>query len=172
MKNSLTITLIAIFFVSLSSCSHSQPSQDDFGCHEQLSEFGNVEIVGSFAHDLGCIYETMTIDGKQYAYDQGVKILAAQHFSSKNDDIMINLVNRLYFQHSHIVFSEEESFTAEGQSFVAPTIVRKNKTIVIECWVKEPAQMQPIDGFSYCTITIHDNGKIEHTSGRSFSHEF
>ena len=70
MKKTIAYTFIALttlFAGSSIACKNEVPSHDP-ECHALLEQFGDVEIFGGFAFDLGCIFDHMTIDGKKYTY--------------------------------------------------------------------------------------------------------
>ena len=67
----INYTLLIVFFgASCNSIGNNR--QYDPDCSSKILEFGNVEILGSFADNLGCMYTTMTINGYYYEYYEGV----------------------------------------------------------------------------------------------------
>ncbi len=129
-------------------------------CHEKLDQFGKVEIFGSFAYDLGCRYSQMKIDGKNYDYKEGTTILAKRIVKREKTNLLIELIDVVYLQHSSVMTQEGDNFTKTKSKFQSPECKKVESGYSIKAWIHEPAQSQPIEHFSLMEFEISPDGVI------------
>jgi len=173
-----TIALICLLLGSATACtegimggSGEATNGGDPECHREMTEFGDVEIFGSFANDLGCMYDVMKIDGKKYDYSDGTKILAKRFVKSGDSEKLVRLIDKIHLQHSDLMTRADDSFTEENKTFTVPKIVKVGSGYKLTAWIREGAQMIPVDEYDLVNYTISVKGVITGKILESFSHD-
>ena len=171
MKKVLNINYAFLIIFFGTSCNYIGNNKNyDPDCSRKMLDFGNVEIMGSFADNLGCMYTTMSINGHYYEYYEGVKILAKEIFHTKDNDKMVRLIDKIYLQHSTIVKDSNEDFKLENITY-SPIKVSINKQgYTIKCWVLKHASMIPVQKYELLEFRIDRNGNIAQKAITGFSH--
>ena len=177
MKKTINLSIVAVTCLLLGStiaCTERNSEEilnGDPKCQREMTDFGDVEIIGDFAHDLGCMYTIMRIDGKKYDYSEGTKILAKKLVESYDSELLIKLIDRIHLQHSDLMTRVDDSFTEENKTFSAPIIEKSGSGYKLTAWVREGAQSLPVDEYDLVTYTISANGVITGKILESFSHD-
>ena len=167
--NNISYTLLIIFFGA--SCNYiSNDKYYDPDCSRKMLDFGDVEIMGSFADNLGCMYTTMSINGYYYEYYEGVNILAKEIFHSKDKDKMVKLIDKIYLQHSTIVKESNDDFRLENMAYSPIKVSCDKQNCTIKCWVLEHASMIPVQEYELIEFRIDRNGNITQKEITGFSH--
>lgn len=165
-----TSLLLFLVFIGLSCRNIDTNNYYDPECSIEMKEFGDVEIKGSFANDLGCIFTTMYINGYYYEYYEGVQLLAAEIFRRKDKNKMVELIDKVYLQHSSIIKKSNDDFKTEDIQFAPVMISTDGQDYTITCWVLEHASMIPIHEYELVVFRIDRNGNIKQNRIKSFSH--
>ena len=160
--------LIVVFGASCNSIGNNR--QYDPDCSNKMLEFGNVEILGSFADNLGCMYTTMSINGYYYEYYEGVQILAKEIFHTGDKDKMVKLIDKIYLQHSTIVKESNEDFKLESMIYSPIKVSSDKRNYTIKCWVMDHAAMIPVQEYELLEFRIDRNGNIKKKPITGFSH--
>ena len=147
-------------------------SMDNYECHEELTMFGEVEIYGSFASDLGCVFSEMVINGKKFTYTEGTAHLMKGLVKAKDSTKIIALIDRVYLQHEKIIEHETGVFEEYEVSYTYPYLAETATGYKLEAWILIPAQMIPEEHYELCEFTISKAGIISQKSMNRFTRSF
>lgn len=110
-------------------------------CIIEVQEFGNLFVMGFFAHDRGCSVNSMFFEGNELPGDhsKAVEIMSKNDFSKDSEklvnDYHINVANTF----KTVVWSINEDF--DESQFKEPTTYTEDGKVISVLWIQRPSGM-------------------------------
>jgi hypothetical protein len=120
---SITLLLLDIALISA-----------DPECKQELKSFPAVVRTGYYIDDLGCYYETLTNDGKDYPYKDRKKVFAKGMFLKKGDNHYVNYINQVFYHNDRMMGSSADWFGKPTFKFSIPTVTNEGANYIIKGW--------------------------------------
>jgi len=146
---SITLLLLAISLISA-----------DPECKDELKSFPGVIRTGFFVNDLGCRYQTLTIDGKEHPYKDGAKILAKRMFLKKGHNQYVNYVNQVFYHNDRMMENSNDWFDKSTFKFSIPTVTKEGANYVVKGWVSVDGNMDPRTTYLLQSIIFSPDGNV------------
>jgi len=146
---SITLLLLAISLISA-----------DPECKDELKSFPGVIRSGSYVDDLGCYYETLTIDGKDYTYTEGKKILVKRMFLKKGYNQYVSFVQQVFYHNDNMMDQANDDFNKSKYTFSIPKVTQEGANYVVKGWVSRDGNMDPRTTYMLQTIIFSPDGNV------------
>ncbi|MFZ5554563.1 MAG: hypothetical protein ACOZCO_15695 [Bacteroidota bacterium] len=187
MKNYFLISIVLLFFSCSSSEEKKKNNLPDLStdeavvkevnkgrentiekediCIERPEAFKDLILVGFFADDRGCMFETAFYKNEKIDVEKASSQILIDNGWEKREnkaDLALEWVTNVSALWETVVSERPEYFDTTGEHvFSAPEIqLQENGGVIIKTWIKEPAGMAPEDEYYLLRIDFSDKGKI------------
>jgi hypothetical protein len=138
-------------------------------CIERPDATKNIIVIGMFAHDRGCAFDSVFVKGKRFVGKEEATKAALNFFGwSKGDDearsaIAMNWTTNYLLKFSHPLRKPTHHFNQpDTRPFQEPQVkTNKDRGIVVSLWVQQPAGMQPITYYDLLEFSYGNDGTLK-----------
>lgn len=155
---------LAVAVVALLTIAGAAPSTaraDAPRCERAADGFDGVTVVGSFASDLGCVWQAYILDGQKHALMDAGVLLGRRGWSDtgKRVELARSFVHGVLLDRGTLLERAPDGFTGK---FVAPhATAAGDGSVLFAGWRRLPAGMKPGTRYARVEIYFASDGNIK-----------
>lgn len=138
-------------------------------CIERPASLKGIIIVGFFAHDRGCGFDSAFVNGKRYedekaATKAGLIFLGWNKIKTEEcGELALNWTKNALLKFSHPLSKATTDFNQPNTpQFIEPqSKIEDDKSVKVTLWVQQPAGMQPITYYDLQEYTFTSDGNLK-----------
>jgi len=155
------VAAVALAAAILCGASPSAARADSPKCERAADGFEGVTVIGSFANDLGCVWQAYIFDGQKHALMDAGVLLGRRGWSDTGQRVGLarSFVRGVLLDRGVLLERAPDGFTGK---FVAPhATAAGDGSVLFAGWRRLPAGMRPGTRYARVEIYFASDGNIK-----------